>query len=232
MIMNDLESHADFKEQNRDRWKSQIIRVAALAFRKKGYHGTTMDDIAKKLKITKGSLYYYFKNKEAILFDCHTASLDIVEQVIEEVRTTDLSPSEKIHSVVYHYLGKMLDKLLGSVLLLEEESLSPNLLKQIIKRRDGVERFMRETIEEGIRVGEFQDGDPKLLTFAILGAINWSPKWYNPSGDKSASEIAREFAGYLVRGLRKASVGDLSIKTNKIRPGARISGPDRKPPKK
>jgi TetR/AcrR family transcriptional regulator len=235
MIMNDLESHADFKEQNRDRWKSQIIKVAALAFRKKGYHGTTMDDIAKKLKITKGSLYYYFKNKEAILFDCHTASLDIVEQVIEEVRTTDLSPSEKIHSVVYHYLGKMLDKLLGSVLLLEEESLSPNLLKQIIKRRDGVEQFMRRTIEEGIGVGEFQDGDPKLLAFAILGAINWSPKWYNPSGDKSASEIAREFADYLVRGLRKESVmplADVKIKTNKIRPGARISGPDRKALKK
>jgi AcrR family transcriptional regulator len=232
MIMDDLESHADFKEQNRDRWKSQIIKVAALAFRKKGYHGTTMEDIAKKLKITKGSLYYYFKNKEAILFDCHTASLDIVEQVIDEVRGTDLSPSEKIHSVVYHYLGKMLDKLLGSVLLLEEESLSPNLLKQIIKRRDGVERFMRETIEEGIRIGEFQDGDPKLLTFAILGAINWSPKWYNPSGEKSASEIAGEFADYLVRGLRKASVADPSIKTNKIRPGARSFGPDRKPPKK
>ncbi len=235
MMMDDLESHADFKEQNRDRWKSQIIKVAALAFRKKGYHGTTMEDIANKLKITKGSLYYYFKNKEAILFDCHTASLDIVEQVIEEVRGTDLGPSEKIHSVVYHYLGKMLDRLLGSVLLLEEESLSPNLLKQIIQRRDGVERFMRETIEEGIRTGEFQDGDPKLLTFAILGAINWSPKWFNPSGDKSASEIAREFADYLVRGLRKASgipLADLNTKTSEIRRGRRSSGRDRKPPKK
>jgi AcrR family transcriptional regulator len=229
--MDDLESHADFKEKSRDRWKSQVIKVAALAFRKKGYHGTTMEDIAKKLKITKGSLYYYFQNKEAILFDCHTASLDIVEQVIEDVRGTDLSPSEKIHSVVYHYLGKMLDKLLGSVLLLEEESLSPNLLKQIIKRRDGVERFIRETIEEGTRMGEFQDGDPKLLTFAILGAINWSPKWYNPSGDKKASEIAREFADYLVRGLRKESViplTDQNMITNRIRQGARTVGPGRK----
>jgi len=91
---------------------------------------------------------------------------------------------------------------------------------------------MRETIKEGIRTGEFQDGDPKLLTFAILGAINWSPKWYNPSGDKSASEIAREFADYLVRGLRKESDGDESTRANIVRSGACASGPNRKPSKK
>lgn len=201
--MEPLESHADFKERHRELWRAQIIKVAAHAFKKKGYHGTTMEDIAKGLKITKGSLYYYFKNKEALLFDCHMSSLDIVEEAIEEVKKKDLSPSEKIHDIIYHYLDKMLDELMGSALLLDEESLSPNLLKQIIKRRDHVERFMRETIAEGVKIGEFRKGDPKLLTFAILGAMNWTPKWYKPSGSKSASEISSEFADYLVRGLIK-----------------------------
>jgi AcrR family transcriptional regulator len=90
--MNHAKSYADFKERNKNLWKSEIIKVAVSAFKQKGYHGTTMDDIARKLKITKGSLYYYFKNKEAILFNCHMASLDIVDKAIERVESSDFSP--------------------------------------------------------------------------------------------------------------------------------------------
>jgi AcrR family transcriptional regulator len=202
--MNHAKSYADFKERNKNLWKSEIIKVAVSAFKQKGYHGTTMDDIARKLKITKGSLYYYFKNKEAILFNCHMASLDIVDKAIERVESSDFSPSEKLHSFLYNYGVEMMDELLASVLLLEEESLSPPLLKQVVERRDRAERFLRKTLAEGMRIGEFREGDPKLLMFAILGSINWIPKWYNPDGQKSASEIARQFADYLVAGLRKS----------------------------
>ncbi|MFH1950415.1 MAG: TetR/AcrR family transcriptional regulator [Pseudomonadota bacterium] len=197
------QSRADFKEKSKQLWKTEIIKVATAAFKQKGYHGTTMEDIAQKLKITKGSLYYYFKNKEAILFNCHMASLDIIDKVLQDVEGSNLSPSEKIHAVIYRYLDKMLDELLASVLLLEEESLSPKLLTQVIKRRDRAECTIREIVAEGIRRGEFRDEDPKLLTFAILGAMNWTPKWYNSAGEKNAPDVARVFAGYLVSGLRK-----------------------------
>ena len=199
--MENWQSHADFKEKSKQLWKSEVIKVAVAAFKQKGYHGTTMDDIAGKLKITKGSLYYYFKNKEAILFDCHMASLDIVHEVIEDVKDSNLSSSEKIHTIIYRYLSKMLDELLASVLLLEEEALSPNLLKLVIERRDRAERVIQEILAEGMKAGEFREGNPKLLAFAILGAINWTPKWYNPAGERSAPDIARQFADYLVAGL-------------------------------
>jgi len=194
-------SHADFRRENKRLWKTEIIRAAVAAFKKNGYHGTTMDDIANKLKITKGSLYYYFRNKEAILFDCHMASLDIVDKALEAVDSGDFTPREKIRSFVCSYLENMLEGLMGSVLLLEEKSLSPDLLKRIIRRRDRTEQFLRKILDEGMRTGEFRKADPKLLTFAILGAINWVPKWYDPAGEKGASEIARQFADYLVAGL-------------------------------
>lgn len=137
------------------------------------------------------------------MFNCHMASLDIIDKVLQDVEGSNLSPSEKIHAVIYRYLDKMLDELLASVLLLEEESLSPKLLTQVIKRRDRAECTIREIVAEGIRRGEFRDEDPKLLTFAILGAMNWTPKWYNSAGEKNAPDVARVFAGYLVSGLRK-----------------------------
>jgi len=196
-------SYAEFKKESRRLWKTEIIKAAAAAFKKKGYHGTTMDDIARKLKITKGSLYYYFKNKEAVLFGCHMASLDIADMAIEHAMNSNFTPSEKLHAFVFRYIVEMMDELLASVLLLEEEALSPNLLKEVIERRDQIERFLRETLTEGMKTGEFRKGNPKLIAFAILGAINWIPKWCDPAGEKRPPEIAHEFAVYLLSGLRQ-----------------------------
>src|SRR5688572_13462134 len=65
--------------------REAILRSAAAAFRSKGYHGTSMEDISEQLLMTKGSLYYYFKDKEEILFACHDFSLDRVLERTREV---------------------------------------------------------------------------------------------------------------------------------------------------
>jgi TetR/AcrR family transcriptional regulator len=75
-------------------------------------------------------------------------------------------------------------------------------LRAIIRKRDQYERGIREIIREGMAQGIFRDGDPKLLAFAILGAINWTVRWFSPQGPRSAQEIGEVFAEYLVRGLR------------------------------
>lgn len=194
-------NHADFKDEVRQLWKDRIIRVAVQAFKKEGYHGTSMDDIARQLNITKGNLYYYFKNKEAILFDCHTACLDIAIGIIEEIKHTGLTPAERLHKWISLYMERMLQELVGSILLLTEEGLSPSALKLVIERRDYFEKSIREIVAEGMELGEFPPGDPKMLTFAILGSVNWTPKWYNPDGEKQPSEIAAIFADWIVRGI-------------------------------
>jgi hypothetical protein len=57
-------------------------------------------------------------------------------------------------------------------------------------------------IAQGIDHGAFAPGEPKLLSFAILGAVNWIPRWFNPEGPATSSEIADRFADYLLAGLR------------------------------
>ena len=56
----------------------EILRSAAAAFRRRGYHGASVDQIARALHMTKGNLYYYFESKEEILYFCHDYSLDIL----------------------------------------------------------------------------------------------------------------------------------------------------------
>ena len=70
----------------------EILKSAAAAFRRRGYHGASVDEIASALAMTKGNLYYYFRNKEEILFACHEYSLDILVALLDEVRAEGLPP--------------------------------------------------------------------------------------------------------------------------------------------
>src|SRR5215831_18477407 len=73
-----------------------ILKSAAAAFRRLGYHGATVEQIAAALHMKKGNLYYYFKNKEEILFACHQFSLDRLMHLLEDVEASDISPEEQL----------------------------------------------------------------------------------------------------------------------------------------
>jgi hypothetical protein len=70
-----------------------------------------------------------------------------------------------------------------------------------MERRDQYERAFRDLLEEGIAAGVFRPVDPKVSALAILGAVNWTVKWFRPDGGKTAREIGREQAELLVRGV-------------------------------
>ena len=96
----------------------------------------------------------------------------------------------------------ILDELHGTALFLDLEALTPAHLKAIIARRDRFDHGVRRVLLEGIDDGAFACADAKLLSFAMLGAVNWIPRWYSPDGPASSDEIAERFAEYLVAGLR------------------------------
>jgi TetR/AcrR family transcriptional regulator len=97
----------------------------------------------------------------------------------------------------------MTDQLAGIVVLLYEGALSASHYRHITEQRDEYERMMRGIIEAGVRSGVFVPCDPRLVGFAILGALNWIPRWYSPDGPRTPKEIAAAFSEYFVRGLRK-----------------------------
>ena len=97
----------------------------------------------------------------------------------------------------------ILDELHGTALGLDLEALSPAHLRTVIVRRDRFDKGMREVLKEGVRSGMFVYADTKLLSFAILGAVNWIPRWYSPDGPSTSQEIADRFADYLIAGLRR-----------------------------
>jgi AcrR family transcriptional regulator len=183
-----------------------ILKSAAKAFRRLGYHGATVEQIAAALHMKKGNLYYYFKNKEEILFACHQYSLDQLTQLLDTVLDDDAGPEEKLRRLVVAFVHTILDELHGTALFLELEALSPAHLKTVIARRDTFEYGVRQVLEEGMRGGVFAAGNPKLLAFALFGAVNWIPRWFNPEGTATSQDIADLFADFFIAGLRAPNV--------------------------
>jgi len=180
-----------------------ILKSAAHAFKQLGYHGATLEQIAAALKMQKGNLYYYFRSKEDILFACHQYSVDRLLDVLDTVERADLHPEQKLHRLLVGFVHTILDDLHGTALFLDIKVLGPKYLRQAIARRDEFDRGLRRVIQQGVDWGVFDPKvDPKLLSFAIMGAVNWIPRWYSPEGPANSEEIADRFARYLIAGLR------------------------------
>jgi len=183
----------------------KILESAVESFARQGFHGTSMDDIADHLSLTRGSLYYYFPDKEEILALCHTVALEAVAELLNEVEAADLPPAEALRRLVAGHVRIMVDKFHGSALALEIDALDPKRRQDVVASRDRFERGLRSVIEHGIASGAFRSVDPKTTAFAIFGAINWIARWYRPSGGATADDIGREFGDLFLNGLGAAA---------------------------
>ena len=188
-----------------ERRRIEILRAAAGIFRRRGYHGASVEQIASALNMAPGNLYYYFRNKEEILYVCHDYSLGLILKELKEVEQSELPPDRQIHRLIVAFVHLFIDVLHGTAWTLEVEALSPPLLKKVIAKRDRIDRGCRRILSDGMRSGLFAHRDPKLVAFVIFGAINWIPRWYDPAGRATSHEIAQLFADYLVAGLQKTN---------------------------
>jgi AcrR family transcriptional regulator len=186
--------------EKRARRREEILRAALRAFRERGYHATTLDDIARRLGVRNTALYHYFPDKESILYECHRESLGQLDRILAEARALP-EPGERLRHVIREHVRVMTDTLEGSPLAFEVKSLSPGRRAEIIAARDRYERDVRRMVQRGIRAGTFRSVDAKVAVFAILGAINWIARWYRPGGAMRAEELGARFADQLIGGL-------------------------------
>jgi AcrR family transcriptional regulator len=187
--------------------RDEILEAAAQIIREKGFHATSMQDIAAAVDLRKASLYHHVSSKQEILVDLLDKALDILILNMEDVIQQDAPAEEKFRLAMRSYLTTLTENLgLSSVLLLEHRSLENKFRQRHVPQRDRYEKYWQEIIQEGIDQGVFDFPEPDMAVKAILGVANWTIMWFNPGGRLSATEIADLSADLILNGLFERKV--------------------------
>lgn len=194
---------SSFKERKIEKKKEEILRSAAVVFAEKGYHGTTMEEIAAGLLMTKGSMYYYFKNKDELLYHCHKMIMDMSIEGMKGIIESSASSTEKLYRAIKSHIAiATSEKSMFMVMHKPGQHFTDDYLNDILEARSEYAQSFDYIIKEGIKTGEFQTVDVKMVRMIILGALNWTQEWFDPKGEKSPDEISEVFATYLMRMLK------------------------------
>ena len=181
----------------------EILRSAASAFTRSGFTRATMDEIAEKVQMAKGNLYYYFPSKQALLFFCQDESLGRLIDQASGISKSKQRPEEQLRAMIVFHIKTILEELPGSTAHIDFRSLPGPLLRRLIKKRDRYEEAYRSVIARGIRQGVFRKCDVRTATWAILGALNWTVQWFSPKGAITVDELGKEFAELFVSALKR-----------------------------
>src|SRR5262252_10453771 len=171
-----------------------ILRAAARVFRRLGVSATGMREIAGEADLSPGNLYYYFKGKDEILLFCQERTLERLAAGVKAARAIPGSWYGRLRSVLSSHVHAMLDELEGATAHLEIEALPEDMRAGVVQKRDAYERAVRALVAEGVKAGEFAPSDPALVTRAMLGAVNWTARWYRDDGAQSVAEIAESLS--------------------------------------
>lgn len=217
------------RERRRDRAlkRDAVIRAAARAFNRKGYHNTSLDDIAAALEVTKPTVYYYVSNKEQLLFECFVAGIEGIRAAFHEARALRAPARERLKAVLRRYGTAVASEFGWCMVRAEDQDLSPAMSAHIKAMKSEIDQGIRRLLREGMQDGSIHPCDPKMTAFAIAGALNWIAHWYRESRSMTGAEIAEAFIAVFDSGLEprpQISIEDRTCqkrpKSSSLRPNA------------
>lgn len=182
-----------------------ILRTAARIFAERGYHNTSVSEVAELLGVSKPFLYYYLKNKEDILFECSRIATEELQAVLEQVRALRGSAWERLQLLFRGY-ARVMSTDFGICLIRSTTpgSLPPALQERLFAGRRRLNREVERLLAEGIAEGSIRSLHPRLASFALFGAFNWITTWYRADGAMKPEAIADLFLDLFARGLLPA----------------------------
>ena len=182
--------------------REAVILAAARAFRQRGYHKTSLDDLAASLKVTKPTLYIYVPNKEAMLFECFKAGLAQIQATLDECEKAQGAARERLFAFIRGYAAAIVGDFGWCMLRAEDQHLGSSMSRRIKLLKAGIDRRMRALIDAGVADGSIRRCDTRMTAFALAGALNWMGHWYREDARLKPDEIADRFIDVFNQGLR------------------------------
>lgn len=185
--------------------KREILEVSVEIFSERGYRATGLRDIAERVGLRQPSLYYYFPSKEHILIELYEQVMEDSIRAVLAVAEKGLEPDVAFREVLEERIRYMcMNQRLVRIFFEEEAELPAQLTKKLRRRQREYENVYVALLESGVKKGKFQlSTTPRVALYTLLGAVNWSYRWYNPEGPLSVEKLASDIAAMLMRSIER-----------------------------
>ncbi len=195
--------------------KAEIIDMAALCFMERGYHATSVDEVADRLGCTKGRIYHYYASKIDLFFDVHREGMKKLFEAIEPAMKTTGDGLTVLHAMLMAHAKAMLEHHTFENVVAQGVQIhrfdattedQRQTMKLLIDSRDRFEGFFKDQIAAAIADKTLRDMDVSVTAKVLLGALQWSIFWYRARPDETVAEreeLARKMVEPLIDGLRR-----------------------------
>ncbi|HUU81099.1 MAG TPA: TetR/AcrR family transcriptional regulator [Acidobacteriota bacterium] len=182
----------------------EIRRVTAHLFARKGYHTTSMREIARELGMDKSSLYHYFKSKEELLFKLANDAIDDCLTTLEQICSADIPPEDKLKKVLRFYILYYAGDQEGLILMANElNSLNEEYRSILIKKERRYVELIKDILNELADQGKIKHIHSSIATFAFFGMVHYTINWYHREGSVGLDELADLFVEIFTKGILK-----------------------------
>lgn len=180
--------------------RDKILKAAASCFNQKGYSGTSLKDVSKHLGLTDAALYYYVKNKEELVYQCYLRAAELGREAMQRGVAEGSSGFEQAYLYIRYHIGIMVGEDGPVAIMSEIPSLKRSHRNEVLEVSRQHSAGFEEILERGIADGSITPCDVRMTGNAIMGSINWIPKWFHGKA-AIGKEILDEFPQILTRGL-------------------------------
>ncbi|MEV0200353.1 TetR/AcrR family transcriptional regulator [Nonomuraea sp. NPDC050691] len=179
-----------------------VLAIAVDVFNERGYDGTSMEDLARALGVTKSAIYHHVAGKEQLLARALDRALDGLSELVADERAATGPAIERLEWVVRRSVGILVDRLPYVTLLLRVRGNSATE-RRALERRRAFDAFVSHQVKEAAAEGAIRaDLDPALVTRLLFGAVNSITEWYRPERGGSADGLADALVRMTFDGLR------------------------------
>ena len=181
---------------------SSILRAASRVIARDGFEGASVRDMAAKGRIGLSGLYYYFKNKDELLYAIQHHAFSTLVSSLKESLKASASPDVKLRAIIYNHFKFYVENMDEfRVCVHEIESLSGKQYKSILKIRQEYFHLVRQVVGEAFHGTRYEID---MATFFLFGSLNWVYMWYNPEKNSDIDRVTSQFLRVFLNGINKS----------------------------
>jgi len=181
--------------------RHRILKAAANCFNQKGFSGTSLKDVSRRLGLTDAALYYYVRNKEELVYQCYQRAAELGRDAMHRAIEDGESGFARAYLYIRYHVEIMVGERGPVAIMSEIPSLHDAHRDEILDVSRRHSAAFEAILESGIADGSVVSCDVRMTGNAIMGSINWIPKWFH--GDpQMAQQIMQGFPEILMAGLK------------------------------